>query len=169
MVSENCSYIGVCLLVPYIQNKISQCFFSSTSPCYVWLNMPMKLWTCSWLFKLTMKTGNWILAEPINSPPPCKLAWCPGDHGSILLINFFPSNLNSMENSFCWNSVPGNEITTIFCTCLDSKAVGSWAKFCSNQRIRIWIKRNWNFHWMVCGLLSNAELLQIGSYGAYFI
>ena len=89
MVSENCSYIGVSLLVPYIQNKISQCFFSSTSPCYVWLNMPMKLWTCSWLLKLTMKTGNWILAEPINSPPPCKLSWCPGDHQHVLLMIFF--------------------------------------------------------------------------------
>ena len=58
----------------------------------------------------------------------------------ILLKDFS----NSTENFFCCNSIPGNHITTKFCTYHDSTAVVACAKFCRDHLIRIWMRAKQN-------------------------
>ena len=61
-------------------------------------------------------------------------------------LPFFMHNPNLMQDWFCVNSLLGNQITTEFCTCHDSKAVMACAKFCSDHCIRIWMISKWNFY-----------------------
>ena len=59
----------------------------------------------------------------------------------------FARNSNSMGISLClYNSVAGHQIEIHFCTCHDSTAVVSCAKFYSDHCIRIEVKVKRNFH-----------------------
>ena len=51
-----------------------------------------------------------------------------------------------MKNSFCCNSIIDSQFTTNFCTCHDSTAVVSCAKFCNDQSHDIWMRWKLNFH-----------------------
>ena len=53
-----------------------------------------------------------------------------------------------LENLFYCTSIPINLFATNICTCHDSAAVLSYAKNCSNQFIKIWIRIKQNLHWM---------------------
>ena len=65
----------------------------------------------------------------------------------------FCSNSNSMETSPCCCSISGHQIATEFCTCHDSTAVVSYAKFCidhfefgwEQNEISITFELCWNF------------------------
>ena len=59
-----------------------------------------------------------------------------------MLLMLFHSKFKFNDNFVCCSSVPGHQIATKFCTCHDSYAVMSCAKFCSNHFIRIWMKTN---------------------------
>ena len=54
--------------------------------------------------------------------------WAQSDDWHIALT-IFVCNSNLMTISFCYNSIPCHQITTKFCTCHDSIAVMSCAKF----------------------------------------
>ena len=58
----------------------------------------------------------------------------PGE-GPISLI-FFYHNSNSMEISFCCNSISENHIATNIFICHDSSAVVSCVKFCCNRNVK---------------------------------
>ena len=60
--------------------------------------------------------------------------------------DFFVSNSNWMETSPCCNSNTGLQITTRFCTCYDSTAVVTCAKYCSDRFVSITVKAKWNSH-----------------------
>ena len=49
------------------------------------------------------------------------------------------------KHAFCCNSVRTHQIATNFCTCHDSIAVVSCAKFCSDHNIRIGMETNIHF------------------------
>ena len=66
----------------------------------------------------------------------------------ISLSIFFFLKQYSIKNPFGFNFIPGNGITTKFCTCHDSTAVVSCANFCSNDLIRMWVRTKWNVHWI---------------------
>ena len=55
-------------------------------------------------------------------------------------LTIFHHNSHSTENSFSCNSIAGDHIATIFCTCHESTAVVSCAKFCSDHFITIWMR-----------------------------
>ena len=63
------------------------------------------------------------------------------------LCSWFNHNSNSMEDWFQYNSIVGC-ITTKFCTCHDSAAVMSCAKFHSMHFTALCLKAEWNFHWI---------------------
>ena len=52
-----------------------------------------------------------------------------------------------MEISVCCKSITGHQIATNFCTCHNSTAVVTWAKFCDNF-VRIQATAKWNWHWI---------------------
>ena len=61
-------------------------------------------------------------------------------HISVML---FLSQFKCIGNFVCCNSIPGHHIATNFCTCHDSIAVMSCAKFCSDRFfLEFWRERN---------------------------
>ena len=66
-------------------------------------------------------------------------------HVSVML---FLSQFKCIGNFVCCNSIPGHHIATNFCTCHDSIAVMSCAKFCSDRFFRILKRAKQNFQWI---------------------
>ena len=64
-----------------------------------------------------------------------------------ILLWVYHCNSNLMENLFRCNFVHDFQIATKFCTCHDSTAVVSCAKFCSRYFIKLWVRAK-VFHWI---------------------
>ena len=60
----------------------------------------------------------------------------------------FARNSNSMETLPCCNSIVVHQTATNFCTCHDSTAVLSCAKFCSYGWVKIKVRMNQILHWI---------------------
>ena len=87
----------------------------------------------------------WLRVNDMQLIPVGKLAenlyTSPGNqYQGLLSLTSFPSQLKFDEHC---NSIP-YDITAKFCTCHDSSAVLSCAKFCSDYFNRIWMRTKWN-------------------------
>ena len=65
-----------------------------------------------------------------------------------ITLTFFTQNSNTMNITISCYSIPGYQITTKFCTCHDSCAIMTCAKFWGDHSIKIWITPKLNFHWI---------------------
>ena len=97
---------------------------------------------CWPLFQVLMSQGTIQVREgKLRSPVSYQwLYWHP------FHLQYFTQDSNLWEISFCYNSIPCHWIAAKFCTCHDSCAVVTCAKFCSNHLFEIWMRPKSIFH-----------------------
>ena len=73
------------------------------------------------------------------------ILFSPNSYGEQFTNDFSCHNSKLMEILFHCNSIPGSDISTIFCTCHDSTAAVACAKIYTDEFITIWMMRTkWN-------------------------
>ena len=108
------------------------------------------LCTTSWWHHIKSSQQEMEVWKPAISLPLMSLS-------TDYVLGAIPTLIRHSQFSFevilyCCNLVIDNQITTDFCTCHDSIAVVSCAKFCCDPLIRIWMRRKLKFPWNLnCG------------------
>ena len=98
-----------------------------------------------------------VIRQPQGYALRCTLAGGPWGTPTLEphLTHYHNSNLmeithnsNLMDNFFYCNSITGKQITTKFCTCHDSCAVMTCAKYCSDCFIIVGMRAWQEYHWI---------------------